>query len=597
MRRRILMLALLLTSVLAPLAPAARAQSAPPELRGFDQFVTSVMREWKIPGLAIAIARDSQVVWSKGYGFRDVEHQLPVTPRTLFAIGSITKSFTASLLGMLADSGKLDWDQPVREYLPDFRLQDPIAAEHMTARDLVTHRSGLPRHDALWYATGFSREELYQRLRYLEPNKEFRSTWQYQNLMFMTAGYLAGRLAGTSWEDLVQRRLLQPLGMTRSDVSVTVSQKSDDYALPYTLVNDSVKVVPFRNIDAIGPAGAINSDVEEMIRYVQFHINQGAYGGRQLLSPANALQIQTPQLVMPGTPQYDEQGFNAYGMGLVLSTYRGEMLAQHGGGIDGFISLLSFLPRKKIGVIVLTNLSGANPVPQIVTNDVLDRLLALPPVDWDARIREQLRKAKASADSARAKRYANRKEGTSPSHPLADYVGRYTHPAYGDTRVAVQGDHLTLSFSGYTMPLVHFHYEVFELPDDPLNPLQGQKVSFSDDNSGLVADAHIPLEPSVSDIVFTRAPDEAMTTRAFLEPFAGAYEISGTTITVALQGEHSLTLAVPGQPTYTLIPVQGTTFTFKGLNGYSVEFKKSPAGPVAEAIFYQPNGTFVAKRK
>ena len=584
--------------LLAPAVTAnAQRQAAPSELRGLDQFVAGVMTEWKLPGLAIAIVRDTQVIWSKGYGYRNLEQQLPVTPRTLFAIGSVTKSFTASVLGMLADSGRLDWDKPVREYLPDFRLHEQVATEHMTARDLVTHRSGLPRHDALWYATGYSRQQLYDRMRYLEPNKEFRSTWQYQNLMFMTAGYLAGQLAGTSWEEVVRRRLFTPLGMTRSNFSVTESQKTDDYALPYALARDSVKRIPFRNIDAIGPAGSINSSVEEMIRYVQFHASRGSYAGRQLLSQNFAQQIQTPQMVMPGTPQFDEMGFSTYGMGLVLSSYRGEILAQHGGGIDGFISLLSFLPRKKIGVIVLTNLSGVNPVPQIVTYQVLDRLLRLAPVDWNGRIREQQQKAKASADSARAKRYANRKEGTQPSHPLADYAGRYTHPAYGDARAALDGDHLTLSFSGLTAPLAHFHYDVFELPDDPLNPLQGQKVSFATDANGLVSELRIPLEPSVSDIRFSRAADPTMTTRAFLEPLAGDYEISGTVATVALQGDSSLTLTVPGQPTYTLVPLQGTSFSIKGMSGYTVEFKRSPAGAVTEVFFYQPNGTFAAKRR
>jgi len=580
-----------------PIAARAQRQAVPAELRGFDQFVTSVMREWKVPGLAIAIARDTQVIWSRGYGYRNVEQQLPVTPQTLFAIGSITKSFTASLLGMLADSGRLDWDKPVREYLPDFRLHDPIATEQMTARDLVTHRSGLPRHDALWYATGYTRRQMYERLRYLEPSKSFRSTWQYQNLMFMTAGYLAEQITGTSWEALVRQRLFTPLGMSRSNLSVTESQKADDYALPYGLVRDTVRRIPFRNIDAIGPAGSINSSVEEMIRYVQFHMTRGSYAGRPLLSQANAQQIQTPQMVMPGSPQYDETGFSAYGMGLVVSTYRGELLAQHGGGIDGFVALLSFLPRKKIGLIVLTNLSGVNPVTQIVTYQAFDRLLGLAPVDWSARIREQQAKARASADSARAKRYSNRKEGTTPSHRLADYAGRFAHPAYGDARVAVDGDRLTLSFSGFTAPLAHFHYDVFELPDDPLNPLQGQKVRFTSDPNGVVNELHIPLEPSVSDIRFTRAPDASMTTRAFLEPLAGEYQISGVVATVALQGDSTLTLTVPGQPTYTLVPLQGTTFSLKGLSGFSVEFKRSAAGAVTEVVFYQPNGTFVAKRK
>src|SRR5438552_12180302 len=178
-------------------APAARATSR--ALSGLDQFVTAQMTEWHVPGLALGIIQDGRVVLLKGYGFRDVEQKLPVTPRTLMAIGSNSKSFTVVLMGMLADSGKLDWDKPVRTYLPDFQLYDDFATREMTPRDLVTHRSGLPRHDGLWYGRSFNREELYRRLKYLEPSASFRSRWQYQNLMFLTAGYLVERRTGRSW--------------------------------------------------------------------------------------------------------------------------------------------------------------------------------------------------------------------------------------------------------------------------------------------------------------------------------------------------------------------------------------------------------------
>lgn len=566
-------------------------------LDGLDQFITSVMSEWKVPGLAIAVVKDGQVILSQGYGYRDVEKKLPVTPKTLFAIGSITKSFTVSVLGMLADEGKLDWDKPVRTYLPDFQLHDPVATEHMTPRDLVTHRSGLPRHDGLWYNSGLTRMEMYQRLRYLEPSKDFRNTWQYNNLMFMTAGILADHLANMKWEDIVRQRIFQPLGMTASNFSVNDSQKADDFALPYRNVKDEVKQVPFRNIDEVGPAGSINSNVEEMIRYVQFHINKGKQGDTQLLSEGNAEQMQTPQMVMPGTIQYDELGHASYGMGFVVSSYRGHKLVEHGGGIDGFISLLSFMPRKKIGMIVLTNLSGNNPVNAIITRNVYDRLLGLDQVDWIGRIKEQQEKAKKAEEEAKKKGYTPRKDGTLPSHALADYAGNYEHPAYGVVKVQVDGVDLKVTVNHMTFPLKHFHYDIFEFPEDPLNPLEEAKVTFFYNKKGDIDRLAVPLEPAVSDIVFTRVADEAMKQRSFLEAFVGQYEIGPTTVTVALKGEDALTLTVPGQPTYELVPTRGTSFDIKGLNGFSVEFKKDTSGAVTEAVFYQPNGTFVAKKK
>src|SRR5580658_8495174 len=227
---------------------ACAAIAAAQKLDGFDAFANKELRDWKCDGFAIAIVQDGKVILSKGYGLRDVKKNLPVTDKTLFAIGSATKSFTVTSLGVLVDQGKLDWDKPVRDYLPDFRLWDQFATERMTPRDLVTHRSGLPRHDLMWYNSPFTRQELFDRLRYLEPNKDFRTTFQYQNLMFMTAGYLAGHVAGTTWQQLVRKSIFEPLGMSGSNFSVNDMQKSADFSLPYTVVNDTVVDMPFRNI-------------------------------------------------------------------------------------------------------------------------------------------------------------------------------------------------------------------------------------------------------------------------------------------------------------------------------------------------------------
>jgi CubicO group peptidase (beta-lactamase class C family) len=603
--RRLLAGALILAAGLilqvAPLsvsaAPFSRVQGDTTGLGDLDEFITSVMEEWKVPGLAIAVAKDGEVVFSEGFGYRDVDEELPVTSRTLFAIGSISKSFTVTVLGMLEDEGLLDWDEPVRTYLPDFRLHDEVASERMTPRDLVTHRSGLPRHDGLWYGSDLTRREMYERLRYLEPNRDFRAVFQYQNLMFMTAGYLAGQLAGKSWEELVRARIFEPLGMTRSNFSVDESQRSDDFAYPYVKVEDDVRQVNFRNLDEIGPAGSINSSVAEMIRYVQFHIDQGTHGDEQLLSEGNAAQMQTPQMVIPGGIEYDELGHTSYGMGFFVTTYRGHKLVHHGGGIDGFISLLSFMPRERIGMIVLTNLSGNNPVPTIVTRGVYDRLLGLEPVDWAGRVKEAEAKAEEAEEEGEGEERGLRVEGTSPSHALADYAGTYEHPGYGRIMVQSDGDQLEGTFNGVSSVLEHFHYDVFQVPEDPLNPFSGAKVMFLYNKKGAIDRLLVPLEPNVDDIIFTRVPDESMRERAFLEPFVGEYELGGTVLTVSLKGDDTLVLTVPGQPSYELVPTRGTSFDLKSLTGYSLEFRQDESGAVTELVLYQPNGTFVAKRR
>lgn len=578
-----------------PAAATAEGAAADP-LAGLDELIEAQLAESKVPGLAIAIVKDGQVIHSKGYGLRDVARQLPVTSQTLFAIGSVTKSFTATLGGMLVDDGKLDWDQPIRAWLPDFQLKDPVATAQMTLRDLCTHRSGLPRHDMVWYASSLSRQEIYDRLRYLEPSKPFRSLFQYNNLMFMTAGFLEGRVCGSSWEDLVRDRILLPLEMTRSNFSVTVSQQSDDFALPYDKVQDQVTAIPFRNIDAIGPAGSINSCVDEMIRYVQFHIEKGMHGEKRLLSAASADQIQSAQMVTPGAGPFEELGQASYGLGLMVATYRGEKIVEHGGGIDGFISYLSFLPRKKLGVIVLTNSTAGNTLPTMLTYQVYDRLLGLEPIDWAARLKPRAAEASSSANETAADNKPPRREGTSPSHDLAEYAGTYRHPAYGDVVIKHDGSALSLEARDTTLALEHFHYDVFNLPEHAGNPLSNMKVQFFYDKQGTLDRLAMTLEASVDDIVFQRAANEALKDKAYLARLVGEYDLGPAKVTVALQGETTLTLTVPGQPTYTLEPGRANNFDLKGLSGFNVEFKQDEAGTITELIINQPNGVFHAKR-
>jgi len=510
------------TLLVAALPAPALAQTLPRSFRDFDTYVNNVMKEWHVPGLALGVIKDGQPILLKGYGFRDVENQVPVTPRTLMAIGSNSKSFTVVLMGMLEDSGTIEWDKPVRTYLPDFQLYDALATQEMRPRDLVVHNSGLPRHDALWYGRSFTREELYQRLRYLQPNASFRSRWQYQNLMFLTAGYLVERTTGRSWDDLVRERIFTPLGMSRSNTSVRDLPASDDYALAYLwrdcptaratngdqgqAVECGLLKIPYRNIDAVGPAGSINSSVEEMVRYIQLHIDSGAYAGRQLLSKQNVTAMQTPQMLVGSQEIWpDELGMAAYGMALSVTTYRGRKLVQHGGGIDGFISQMSWMPKERFGVMVLTNMSGNNPVPNIVTRNVFDRLLELDQIDWVARTKKQEEEAKARQEKQRQERAAERKEGTSPTHALSAYAGSYEHPAYGRLVVQAAGDALEVSYEAFSVRLKHFHYDVFEI-DDPGNivPLSG-RVTFLMDKKGDIDRIAVPFESNVADIVLTRS--------------------------------------------------------------------------------------------
>src|SRR6185369_1636063 len=292
---------------------SAKAAANPtPNLSDFDEYVKRTMQDWKVPGAAIAVIKDGKVILSKGYGLRDVKNNLPVTEQTLFPIASITKSFTVATLGTLATEGKLDWDKPVRDYLPDFRLYDEVLTSRVTPRDLVTHRTGLPRHDATWYRFGLTREEMYSRLRYLEPSRDLRREFQYNNLMFMTAGYLAGKLSGATWEDAVKARIFGPLGMKSSGFDFGESFKTaSDVAHPYRKDDkEEIHEAPIYEGDrALGPAGTIVSNLADLTQYLLMYLNHGKHENQQIISVGDIRQMVSPQMIIHGADLDPEIGY------------------------------------------------------------------------------------------------------------------------------------------------------------------------------------------------------------------------------------------------------------------------------------------------
>lgn len=474
-------------------------------LKGFPQFVETMLKEWEIQGAAVAIVKDGEVVFAGGFGYRDVKNKLEVTPDTLFAIGSCTKAFTATILGILVDEGKLDWDQPVRTYLPCFKLQDPVASEQMTPIDLVTHRSGLPRHDLVWYGSSATRQDLIKRLQFLEPSKGFRSTFQYNNLMFMTAGYMAGKIAGMSWEELVQKKILDPLGMKTSNFSVNDSQKARDFSLPYTKRDETIVEIPFRNLDAIGPSGSINSSVNEMARWILLNLNKGKIGDKQVISEGNLQKLHSPQMAI-GSPihKYKEFLFEAYGMGWLIFAYRGHPVVSHSGGIDGFVSRVSFLPRDNAGIVVLTNTDiGEGWFCPIIAFNVWDRILELPPVPWNKRVKELDEEAKKKAEEEKKKQEQDRESNTKPSHSLEDYTGEYENPGYGILTIEKEGEQLKATFNDQHLKGQHYHYDIFEFSTIWAEKIKAQ---FHMDVKGNISRVSLPLQEGVKDIEFTRVP-------------------------------------------------------------------------------------------
>jgi len=583
--------------------PSFGAKPADPkaQLKGFPEFITKAMAEWKVPGMAVAIVKDGKVILAEGFGLRDVKNNLKVTPQTVFAIGSSSKAFTATTMGILVDEGKLEWDRPVREYLPTFKLWDHFATERMTPRDLVCHRSGLPRHEFMWIGSPFSRQELFDRLSYLEPSQDFRAVFQYQNLMFMTAGHLVGALSQSTWEEFTRKRIFEPLGMTSGSFSIEDMKAAPDHSLPYGEKKDKVEEIPYRNIDAIGPAGSINSNVLDMAKWVMFNLNKGKVEDKPVVSEAALAQIHTPQIVIQEgsfllLSNFPELFYPTCGLGWIVTAYRGHTVLHHGGNIDGFSAMVSFMPRDNMGLVILTNLNGTL-LPYAVMFNIYDRLLGQDPLPWSQRFKEIIDKLKAQGEKARMEAEKDRQPGTKPSHPLEDYAGEYAHPAYGALTVVKDGDSLKATHNGRDFALSHYHYDVFDLKDDEDSEGFRIKGTFGMDIRGNIMTVSIPLQPGVKEIVFTRLPEKKMTERSFLEKFCGQYDLQGQVFTVQIKGGNTLVVQVPGQPEMELVPYKGTEFTLKGTPNAGIEFLLDESGAAVEAKLKQAGAVLTAPKK
>ena len=556
------------------------------------------MAEWQVPGLALCVVRDGEPDLLKVYGQRDVEAALPVTVDTQFTICSITKSFTAIGLGMLVDERRLDWTKPVREYLPEFRLHDPIATDRVTVQDLLCHHSGLPRHDWVWMAGDPSRDEMFAALRYLEPSKDIRTSFQYSNLGYLVAGMVAERITGQSWQDFTRERILTKLGMTHVGFSAEDLQRAEDHAWPYVLgdeepgvfVRRRAKLWPIRNT----AAGGINAAISDMANYLRFHLAGGRYNDVQLLSKATLQAMQTPR-VHAGPSEFVEISDYHYGFGLSSYYYRGERVVGHSGGWVGWGTLMVMLPDRNAGIVTLTNRTGS-PVTDIVSMAVFDRLCGKEPVPFLDRYRTRRRAYIAQRPAEREARRAARKPSSGPTRPLADYAGDYENPGYGRITIDVIGEALHWRFRNLAAALAHRHYDVFEVPEDLDTLSPGLlSITFAYDREGNINRLSAPFEAQVADIVFTCVARGDALDPAFRASCVGIYE-GAIKHVVALDADGQLTLSPTGQPTYRLVPYQDRIFSIKELEGYRVEFQRNDAEAPETIIFHQPNGTFLARR-
>lgn len=489
-------------------ANSAFAQDAP--LQGFDDYVNKAIKDWDVPGVAIAVIKDDKVILAKGYGVRELGKTDPVTANTVFAIGSSSKAVTSAALAILVDEGKIKWNDPVSKYLPDFQLFDPYVTREMTVRDLLTHRIGLERGDRLWYATDYDRNEVMRRIRYLKPSSSFRSRFGYQNVMYLAAGQIIPAVTGKSWDDFLHERIFTPLGMNSTNTTITTFKNVKDLASPHVKVNDKVKPVSYRLIDNIGPAGSINSNVMDVAQWVRLNLNSGKFQDKQLISAANIKEMHSSQTIIPleglYTSIYSEAHFLNYGMGWFLSDYRGRKMVEHGGAIDGMRAAVSMIPEEKLGVVVLGNMNGSILV-QMLANRVFDMFLVPgKEKDWSGDLLKVIKAAEAQGKAAAEKREAERVKNTNPSLALEKYAGDYNDEMYGDAKITLENGVLKTNFGPYySGTLEHWHFDTFRVKWK--DEVQGQGfINFKLNSQGKVETMGIE---GLAD--FKRQPDKAAT--------------------------------------------------------------------------------------
>lgn len=474
-------------------------------LKDLDTFVEQMRLEWNIPGCAIGIVQDGKIIHTKGYGMRDLDKKIPVTAETIFPIASNTKAFTTAGLAILVGEGKLDWDKTTKSYIPEFQLFDEYVSDNLTPRDMACHRSGIPRHDLVWYGAKFTRQELFAKLRYLEPNKPFRSLYQYNNHMFMSLGVLIEKLSGQTWENFTKERILTPLEMKNTIFSVEDLMKSPNYSWSYTYNNGKMEQIPFAsNVDAMSPTGGIKSNVMDLSNWLLMQLNKGKFKDKQVVPEKELLQTHTPQVVVsPMELKYDEYSYGNYGMGWAVNEYKDHLRVTHNGSIEGFRSQATLFPRKNIGMVILTNTGAVNYwFVNVICNYISDKMLNTTVTDWSARLKKEQVEAKALELKNAAAPDTVRVSDTRFSQSLLAFSGIYEHSAYGNIDIRIENEALKGNFKIFDFELKHYHYDTFETKSPSFDK---QKVTFYTNAKGKIDRLGIILEAALGkEIIFMK---------------------------------------------------------------------------------------------
>ena len=544
-------------------------------LKGFDKYMSDVLTDWNEPGAGVAIIYKGELVFVKGYGYRDFENKLPVTKNTLFQIASNTKLFTTVAAGMLVEEGVFNWDKPIKESVPELEFYNDFLNSNVTLRDMLGHKTGVSRHDMIWLQSDFSRKELFERIKYLKPAIPLRQDFIYNNLMYTAVGYSIELKTGLSWEDYVRQNIFAPLEMNNTVFSIAEMQKTKDYAVPYNEKRDTTLLykTPLKEDGAsIGPAGSIITSLNDLSHWVIALMNKGKYKNKEVIPASVIYETLKPGIAFRNS-DLEKKGYKerlnvTYGMARNIEVYKGNVITKHGGALPGFHSQVMILPYDDIGIITFSiGDQGASLGNTIIGYNLVDRLLGLDQTDWNGRLLSDYSKRKKSNKKARAKVRLDQIKGTSPTHALKDYSGTFTNKVYGDFKIDYNNDSLYFNFRNRTLPLKHYHYNRFETPND--EDFGKWSINFNISAQGEINKAKISIDEG--EVIFTKKVDASLENLELLRQYAGTYEFAGSKYVIKLKDDK---LVLAGTVDSVLKAYKKNIFKVENVDDIQIEFLK-----------------------
>lgn len=541
------------------------------KLVGFDKEMEKNLKDWNMPGVGVGIVKNGKLVFVKGYGYRDYEKKLPITANTLFQIASNTKLFTSTAIGFLVDEGKLDWDKPIKTFVPSMQFYNNELNNTITIRDMLSHRTGVTRHDLIWYKSNFNRPELFEKLKYLEPAQPLRQGFLYNNLMYAASGHIINLMEGKTWEQYVQEKILNPLKMNSTVFSITDMRKQTDVFVPYNEKRDTTilyKINYLNETDGLGPAGAIVSNINDLSHWLAALMNKGMYEGKQVIPKAVVNATMEPSIALHNYSL--DQGYTeilnpVYGMGRQTQSYRGHNIVLHGGDLNGIHSQISYMPQDSIGVIVFVIGDHSLRYNSIIYN-IYEHLLGLSITPWSERGLKNRDASKKQGREGREKAMAGQIKNTKPSHPLSDYMGDFENPAYGIINISQRDTSMLFTLHNIHLPIHHFHYDRFDTKNDEEDGFYS--LNYQTNPQGEIDRFVVSLDEG--EVTFMKKADANLSAVETLYKYTGKYKIGTNVTNIILKNKNHLFLE--GLPDIELIPYKPNIFKTKEFADLTIEF-------------------------